>query len=144
MKKMVIKLDDDGFVYRGTKLIAVVNDGDIMFKHYSYKKHLEEIEFLLHGDDNEPIADIGLEPMNPKPKTPAHLLLEGEGRWYGESNPPVVLRALKRLSMLIKVKGVKVMIVTPHWESLSHYWLINLKQRTHLSLSLQQLLHQSL
>ena len=90
MKKMVIKLDDDGFVYRGTKLIAVVNDGDIMFKHYSYKKHLEEIEFLLHGDDNEPIADIGLEPMDPKPKTPAHLLLEGEGRWYGESNPPVV------------------------------------------------------
>jgi len=90
MKEMVIKLDDDGFVYRGTKLIATVDDGRIKFKHYSYKKHLEEIEFLLHGDDNEPVADIGLEPMDPKPKTPAHLLLEGEGRWYGESNPPVV------------------------------------------------------
>ena len=93
MKKMVIKLDDDGFVYRGTKLIAVVNDGDIMFKHYSYKKHREEIEYLMGDRSSEPdefAVDIGLEPIDPKPKTPAHLLLEGEGRWYGESNPPVV------------------------------------------------------
>ena len=93
MKEMVIKLDDDGFVYRGTKLIAIVNDGEIMFKHYSYKKHREEIEYLMEDRSGEPdefAVDIGLEPIDPTPKTPAHLLLEGEGRWFGESNPPVV------------------------------------------------------
>ncbi len=91
MKEMVIKLDDDGFVYRGTKLIAVVNDGDIMFKHYSYKKHREEIEYLMGDRSGKPDElEVLEENADPKPKTPAHLLLEGEGRWYGESNPPVV------------------------------------------------------
>ena len=91
MKEVVIKLDDDGFVYRGTKLIATVDDGRIKFKHYSYKKYRGEIECLM-GVWLEELRELEEleEDADPKPKTPAHLLLEGEGRWYGESNPPVV------------------------------------------------------
>lgn len=46
----------------------------------------------------EPIADIGLEPMDKPlldidgdPITPIELFKQGNGAWYGELNPPVVL-----------------------------------------------------
>ena len=98
-KKLVITLEDDGTVYRGKKLIATVKDGEVKFKHYSYKKHAQEIEMLMEED--EPVADIGLEPIAvpipeydrvPEHRTdcPKSLFSEGEGAWYGESNPPVV------------------------------------------------------
>jgi len=97
-KKLVITLEDDGTVYRGKKLIATVKDGDIKFKHYSYKKHADEIVDLMA----EVAADIAPEPIavpvpDPIPDTnvridaPKALFMEGNGRWYGELNPPVVL-----------------------------------------------------
>jgi hypothetical protein len=125
-KKLVITLEDDGTVYRGKKLIATVKDGEVKFKHYSYRKHADEIEMLkltadalaennslitaddlLTSSDDldvgscEPVADIGLEPIVvpvpeydrvPEHRTdcPKSLFSEGEGAWYGESNPPVV------------------------------------------------------
>ena len=91
-KKLVITLEDDGTVYRGKKLIATVKDGDIKFKHYSYKKHAQEIEMLME-DDVEPITvPVPEYDRVPEHRTdcPKSLFLEGEGRWYGESNPPVV------------------------------------------------------
>ena len=96
-KKLVITLEDDGTVYRGKKLIATVKDGDIKFKHYSYKKHAQEIEMLM-SDEVEPITvpvpelieDEPLFVTDIDPETPKELFSEGEGAWYGESNPPVV------------------------------------------------------
>lgn len=53
----------------------------------------------------EPIADIGLEPMDTPlldtdgdPITPIELFKEGQGSWYGELNPPVVLWRAKHWS----------------------------------------------
>ena len=107
-KKLVLSIEEDGSIYRGSKLIGKVVDGDVEFKHHAYRKHLEEIKLLLgEGDyDDEPVADIGLEPIVvPVPKliedeplfdttvdpvTPKELFVEGEGKWYGEENPPVV------------------------------------------------------
>lgn len=90
---MKIRIKEDS-VYGGRKLIASIVDGEIKFKHYVYKKHREAIEALMENsspvtaepaENNPPItAD------DPMPKTPMHLILEGEGRWYGESNPPAV------------------------------------------------------
>jgi hypothetical protein len=92
-KKLVITLEDDGTVYRGKKLIATVEDGEIKFKHYSYKKHAQEIEMLI-VDGGEPAAEIiEDEPLfdtTVDPVTPKELFVEGEGKWYGEENPPVV------------------------------------------------------
>ena len=45
---MKIKLKEDK-VFRGRKLIATIEDGEIKFKHYTYKKHREDIEALM-GD----------------------------------------------------------------------------------------------
>lgn len=98
-KKLVLSIEENGSIYRGSKLIGKVVDGDIKFKHHAYRKHLEEIRLLMSDTDadgsydDEPVADIGLEPLvdvKPDPVTPAHLFLVGEGKWYGESNPPVV------------------------------------------------------
>jgi hypothetical protein len=97
-KKLVITLEDDGAVYRGKKLIATVKDGDVKFKHYSYKKHQREIEMLMGEEDpSEPSAEPIAVPVPKYDRVPEHrtdcpksLFLEGEGAWYGESNPPVV------------------------------------------------------
>lgn len=98
-KKLVISLEDDGTVYRGKKLIATVTDGEIKFKHYSYKKHQQEIEMLMSDEDTaEPSPEpIAVPVPDPIPDTkvredaPKALFVEGNGRWYGELNPPVVL-----------------------------------------------------
>jgi len=89
MSKMIIRLDDDGKVFRDDKHIATVTDGEVSFNHYSYKKHKDEIEYLVFGEYETTPDPVDVK-VDPKPKTPAHLLIEGEGRWYGESNPPVV------------------------------------------------------
>ena len=92
-KKLVISLEDDGTVYRGKKLIATVKDGEIKFKHYSYKKHAQEIEMLMSDDVEttpEPVEDEPLFDAPSDPATPKELFSEGNGAWYGESNPPVV------------------------------------------------------
>jgi len=98
-KKLVLSIEENGSIYRGSKLIGKVVDDDIKFKHHAYRKHLEEIRLLMADEDpegsydDEPVADIGLEPLvdvKPDPVTPAHLFLVGEGKWYGEENPPVV------------------------------------------------------
>ena len=89
---MKIKLKEDK-VFRGRKLIATIEDGEIKFKHYTYKKHREDIEALM-GDkpETEEVVETEevIEDKDPMPKTPMSLILEGEGRWYGESNPPAV------------------------------------------------------
>ena len=102
-KKLTITLEDDGTAYRGKKLIATVKDGVIKFKHYSYKKHQQETEMLMAQD--EPVADIGLEPiavpvpekiekvvadLNGQPITPKHLFRSESGIFYGELAPEVV------------------------------------------------------
>lgn len=53
----------------------------------------------------EPIADIGLEPMDKPlldidgdPITPIELFKQGNGAWYGELNPPVVLWRMEHWS----------------------------------------------
>jgi hypothetical protein len=97
---MKIKLKEDK-VFRGRKLIATITDGEIKFKHYTYKKYAQEIKLLL-GDGRcddvpdpifapeiEEVEEV-IEDKDPMPKTPMSLILEGEGRWYGESNPPAV------------------------------------------------------
>lgn len=88
MKKLTISLHDNGEVYRGDKLIATVSGDDITFKHHAYKKHRDEIEIIMSQGDLD--LDDEQEEEEP-PVTPAHLFLEGNGRWYGEANPPVVL-----------------------------------------------------
>lgn len=92
-KTLTIRLDDDGSVYRGDKLIATVDGDDITFKHHAYKKHRDEIEYLTRGDyteSPEPV-DIGLEPIQSDPVTPIELFKMGNGGFLGEENPPVVL-----------------------------------------------------
>lgn len=86
---MTISLAEDGKVFRDDKHIATVTGDDIDFKHYSYKKHREEIEMLM--EDDEPIADIGLEPISGgEPLTPIELFNTSTGKWYGEEDPHVV------------------------------------------------------
>lgn len=53
----------------------------------------------------EPIADIGLEPVDiplldfyGDPITPTELFKQGNGAWYGELNPPVVLWRMEHWS----------------------------------------------
>jgi len=125
---MTIRLTD-GEVFRDGKLIATVReDGKIRFKHYSYKKHRDEIEDLVltadalaennstitaddpltSSDDldvgsDEPVADIGLEPIEvpvpevtefdkqPHGDAPKHFFEEGNGKNMGEATPVVVL-----------------------------------------------------
>ena len=102
MSEMTIRLTD-GEVYRDDKLIATVKDnGKIRFKHYSYKKHRDEIEYLISGDaEGEPV-DIGLEPIEvpvpevtevdrqPHSDAPKHFFEEGNGKHMGEETPCVV------------------------------------------------------
>lgn len=99
MSKMIIRLEDNGEVYRDEKHIATVKDGKIKFKHYSYKKHRDEIDLLL-ADDEEPeeetpaSVDIGLEPItydDETPETPLELFNTPDGKWYGEEAPEVVV-----------------------------------------------------
>jgi hypothetical protein len=103
MSKMTISLTD-GEVFRDDKLIATVNgNGKIKFKHYSYKKHRDEIEYLITGDDEGEPVDIGLEPIEvsvpdvveadkqPHGDAPKHFFEEGNGKNMGEATPAVVL-----------------------------------------------------
>ena len=86
MSKLVIRLADDGKVYRDDKHIATVKDGEVKFKHYSYKKHRDEIDLLLKGEEDEPEVETGEEPA-----TPLELFNTAAGKWYGEEAPEVVL-----------------------------------------------------
>lgn len=90
---MTIKLMDDGLVYRGDKLIAQVIDEDIVFKHHAYKKHRDEIEYLIRGDYSEtpPAVDEEEPESKEEPVTPSELFAMGNGGRLGEENPPVVL-----------------------------------------------------
>lgn len=51
-----IKLNPDGTVYRGEKHIATVeSDGDINWKHWTFKKkHRDEVDSLVRGEDIPP------------------------------------------------------------------------------------------
>ena len=95
-KKLIISLEDDGKVYRGAKLIATVEGGEIKFKHYSYKKHAQEIEMLMEGDVetlDDPVEEAIEEDeasVYEQADAPKELFAEGNGIWYGELNPPVV------------------------------------------------------
>ena len=94
MRNNTIRIDEENSIWRGTKLIGWVEDGDINLAHGAYKRHLDEIELIM--DQSEPSTQKKTAPEqsfaedSANPKTPAHLLLEGEGAWYGEGNPPVV------------------------------------------------------
>lgn len=82
MSEMIIRLEDNGEVYRDEKHIATVKDGKIKFKHYSYKKHRDEIELLLADDED---------PEDETPETPLELFNTPDGKWYGEEAPEVVV-----------------------------------------------------
>ena len=94
MRNNTITIDEENTIFRGTKLIGWIEDGDINLAHGAYKRHLDEIELLMDQDDPEAQKKTSPEQSfagdSANPKTPAHLLLEGEGAWYGEENPPVV------------------------------------------------------
>lgn len=99
MKKMIISIDDSGRVFRGSKRIGKVIDGEVEWKHYAYRKHADEVELLLNGEQGEYSEEAPELPAEEPeevveeiedPVTPSELFLEGEGRWYGEANPPVV------------------------------------------------------
>ncbi len=92
MNQMVIKLDADGNVYRDDKLIATVTeDNEIKWKHWSYRnKHAAEVESLM-GDFPDPEPEAEQPTPKGTPDTPSELFLEGNGRVFGEENPPVVL-----------------------------------------------------
>ena len=92
MSKLVIRLADDGKVYRDDKHIATVKDGEVKFKHYSYKKHRDEIDLLLKGEDTIPLEDVKKSLMpEEEPATPLELFNTAAGKWYGEEAPEVVL-----------------------------------------------------
>ena len=90
--KSILNLQSNGEVYRDDKLIATISGSDITFKHHAFKKHEDEIKSMM---ENAPQAMPQAIPAaitpGDQPQTPAHLFLEGNGRWYGEENPPVVL-----------------------------------------------------
>ena len=101
-KKLIISLEDDGSVYRGRKLIAVVVDGDITFKHHAYRKHLEEIKLLISDTDAEgsyddvpsaievPVPPVAPVDKMPEADAPKHFFSEGNGKQMGEETPCVV------------------------------------------------------
>ena len=90
-----LRLTDDGYAYIGDKHIATVIDGEIKYKHYTYKKHKNDIEYLLFGEletlpdavDDEPED----EPEDETPATPLELFNTPDGKWYGEEAPEVVI-----------------------------------------------------
>ena len=86
--KSILNLQSNGEVYRDDKLIATISGEDITFKHHAFKKHEDEIKSMM--EDSAWGGVIAL-PSGEQPQTPAHLFLEGNGRWYGEESPPVVL-----------------------------------------------------
>ena len=103
MKTISITLRDDGTVYRDhdDKHIATVTNGEIDWKHHTYKhKHSAEVESLVEDVDNPEeentvittTVDTG---ADGEPTTPPELFVNGEAGgekagWYGEENPPVV------------------------------------------------------
>lgn len=95
-KTLTITLTDEGQVFRGDKLIATVAGDEISFAHHAYKKHRDEIDFLISGNAPDPDEDVDEAPRrtlasNAPPTTPSELFREGEkAGWYGEENPPVV------------------------------------------------------
>ena len=92
MSKLTISFNDKGEVHRDGKLIATVKGGIISFKHYSYKKHRDEIEYLL-GDTDEPEPEVVSEEATEgeEPVTPLELFETPAGKWHGEEAPEVVL-----------------------------------------------------
>lgn len=100
MSKLVISLNDKGEVYRDGKLIATVKGGEISFKHYSYKKHRDEIEYLLGDIDDEPESEIIAETVSSdeEPVTPLELFETPAGKWHGEEAPDVVIWRSKNWS----------------------------------------------
>ena len=89
---MIIRLADDGKVYRDDKHIATVEGGEIKFNHYSYKKHKDEIEYLVFGEYETTPDPVDVEPetKDPRPRTPIELTNTPSGKWYGEEDPHVV------------------------------------------------------
>ena len=94
MRNNTIRIDEENSIWRGTKLIGWVQNGEINLSHGAYKRHLDDINLILDKDNPDAQKKTSPEQSfagdSANPKTPAHLFLEGEGAWYGEENPPVV------------------------------------------------------
>lgn len=91
MSKKKIRLTDDGLAYLGDKHIATVTDGEIKYKHYTYKKHKDDIEYLLFGELEETPDTVDDQPNDETPTTPLELFNTPDGKWYGEEAPEVVV-----------------------------------------------------